>query len=150
MQAAFFYENTLDWASQRTGILQAPGLPALETATPPEFPKGQAGTWSPEHLFVASVNACLMTTFLAIADNSRLPITAYTSRATGKLEKVNRQYQITEVLVEITLTIPQEEDLPRAERLIRKAESACLISQSIKSAVVVIPQIEVARLIANF
>lgn len=141
MREIFFYETTLDWESLRQGTLQAVGLPSLVTATPPQFPKGQSGVWSPEHLFIASINACLMTTFLAIADNSRLAITAYASKATGKMERVNRQYQITEVLVELTLSIPQEECLTRAKRLLRKAEAACLISHSIKSAVVVIPNV---------
>jgi organic hydroperoxide reductase OsmC/OhrA len=43
----------------------------IEVATPPQFPKGVQGIWSPEHLFTAPVNSCFMTTFLAIAENSR-------------------------------------------------------------------------------
>ncbi len=46
----------------------------IEVATPPEFPKGIAGIWSPEHLLVAAVSSCLMTTFLAVAENSKLGI----------------------------------------------------------------------------
>lgn len=42
----------------------------IEVATPPEFPKGIPGMWSPEHLFTAAVSGCLMTTFLSIAEKS--------------------------------------------------------------------------------
>lgn len=38
---------------------------------PPEF-GGPERTWSPEHLFVAAVSSCLMTTFRAIAEMSEL------------------------------------------------------------------------------
>ena len=55
----------------------------VEVATPPEFANGMPGIWSPEHLFVAAVNSCLMTTYLAIADNSKLPFVSFSSRATG-------------------------------------------------------------------
>lgn len=55
------------------GIMSSPILPLkIEVATPPEFPKGMEGIWSPEHLLVAAVNSYLMTTFLAIAENSKL------------------------------------------------------------------------------
>jgi organic hydroperoxide reductase OsmC/OhrA len=60
----------------RKGKLCSPELskengPCIEVATPPEFPKGMPGIWSPEHLFTAAVSSCLMTTFLAIAENSK-------------------------------------------------------------------------------
>jgi len=45
---------------------------SLDVATPPQFPKGIERVWSPEHLFTAAVNSCLMTTFLSIAENSKL------------------------------------------------------------------------------
>ena len=56
----------------------------IEVATPPEFPKGIAGIWSPEHLFVAAISGCLMTTFLAIAENSTLEFTSFSCQAKGK------------------------------------------------------------------
>src|SRR5581483_8695907 len=48
---------------RRLGQVHANGLPAVTFSTPPEF-KGEAGFWTPEHLFVASAEACLMATFL--------------------------------------------------------------------------------------
>jgi organic hydroperoxide reductase OsmC/OhrA len=58
----------------------------LQIDAPPEF-KGHDGVWTSEHLFVASVNTCFMTTFLAIAENSKLEIVSFKAGATGKLEK---------------------------------------------------------------
>ena len=75
-----YYNVTIQWSKDRRGMMCSPELkesstPAngcIEVATPPEFPKGIAGIWSPEHLLTASVVSCFMTTFLAIAENFKL------------------------------------------------------------------------------
>lgn len=65
------YEVNLQWEIDRKGTLNSPVLPLqIDVATPPDFPKGMPGIWSPEHLFIAAINSCLMTTFSAIAENS--------------------------------------------------------------------------------
>ncbi|GIL24379.1 MAG: hypothetical protein BroJett042_28920 [Bacteroidota bacterium] len=146
--SAHFYNVSVAWNKDRKGIMCSPELdtPAqnsgcIEVATPPEFPKGIPGIWSPEHLFTAAVNSCLMTTFLAIAENSRLDFTAFSSNAKGKLEQVEGKYLMTEVILEPSVTITDEKDRERAERILTKAEAACLISNSIKSKVTMIPKI---------
>ena len=74
------YEVNLEWKEDRKGLLSSPILThEIEVATPPEFPKGMAGIWSPEHLFVAAVNSCLMTSFLAIAENSKFEFISFKS-----------------------------------------------------------------------
>ena len=67
-----FIETSVKWTGDRRAVLAADGLPSLEVATPPEFPAVHPGIWSPEHLYTAAAEACLMTTFLAIAANSKL------------------------------------------------------------------------------
>ena len=42
----------------------------------------------------AAVDSCLMTTFLAIAENSGLEFLHFESKASGKLEKVDGKYLI--------------------------------------------------------
>lgn len=145
-QPPYFYETDVEWAGERRGDLRATGLPTLAVATPPEF-QGPEGVWSPEHYFVASVNACLMTTFLAIAEISKLPFVAFRSHAQGKLEKVEGQgFQITEIVLRPHLTIVQEPDRERAARLLEKAEKHCFISNSIKTTVRMEPEISVAEI----
>ncbi|NPV11210.1 MAG: OsmC family peroxiredoxin [Ignavibacteria bacterium] len=142
MSEFHLYEINLKWTEQKKGLLSASGLPDIEVATPPQFFGGHEGIWSPEHLFVSSVAVCIMTTFLAIAELSKLEFVSYESRATGKLEKVDNKYMITEVTVEPIIKIKYEKDLERAERIIHKAEANCLISNSIKSKVVLNPKIQ--------
>ena len=130
------YEVNLNWVADRKGTLSSPVLnDKVDVATPPEFAKGMPGIWSPEHLFVASVSSCLMTTFLAIAEFSKLDYISLEVGATGKLEKVDGKFMMSEILLKPVLTIPEGTSPEKAERILHKSEAACLISNSVKSEV---------------
>jgi peroxiredoxin-like protein len=135
MSDAHFYNVEIEWTSERKGMAHANSLQDLEVATPPEFPKGHPGIWSPENLFVASANSCFMTTFLAIAENSKLAFTSFKSKGIGKLEKVDGKFTISEIILTPSLVIPNEADREKAEKILHKSESACLISNSMKTKV---------------
>jgi len=136
----YFYETEVEWTEERKGYLESPGLASLQVASPPEF-HGHAGVWTPEHYFVAAVNSCFMTTFLAIAELSRLEFVSFDCKAVGKLEKVEGMgFQITEVVVRPKLLIRHGKDLERAQRILEKAERNCLISNSIRSTVRLEPE----------
>jgi len=98
MESVFYYKTNVSWKFRRIGELSEGGMTPITVATPPEFPGGVPNTWSPEHLFVASVNVCLMTTFLAIAENSKLDFIDYSCQGEGKLEKVDDRYMISEII----------------------------------------------------
>jgi len=135
------YINRMVWKEGKKAQVSSYGLPDLEVATPPEF-DGPLGYWSPEQLFVAAANACLMTTFLAIAGNSKLTFESYTSCATGELEKMEGgEFQITRIVIQPRLTLAPGEDMRKAARVIAKSEEHCLIARSMKAQVVVEPEI---------
>lgn len=142
MEPHYFNVN-LSWISDRKGEMSSPELEdVIEVATPPQFPKGIEGIWSPEHLLTAAVNSCFMTTFLAVAENSKLEFELFDCKAKGKLEQVEGKFLMTEVILEPTLVINKETDKDRAERILQKSEAACLISNSIKSKVSMIANIQ--------
>jgi peroxiredoxin-like protein len=132
MEDRYFYQTEVEWTGERHGDLRAPVLPELRVDAPPEF-KGHDGVWTPEHLFVASVNSCFMTTFLAIAENSKLDFISFKAGATGRLEKLERGFAMTEITLHPKLVIKNAGDFERANRILEKAEKHCLISNSIKS-----------------
>lgn len=130
------YNVNLRWIADRKGIISSPELVnEFEVATPPQFPKGMEGIWSPEHLLTASVNSCFMTTFLAIAENSKLNFTEFTCRSEGILDQIEGKYLMTEVILYPKLKLTNNADVERAERVLQKSEAACLISNSIKAKV---------------
>jgi organic hydroperoxide reductase OsmC/OhrA len=134
--AVHYYATEIEWSSERAGILHGRNLPAIVFGAPPEF-KGREGQWSPEHLFVSSLNACFMLTFLAVAENSRVPVAGFSSTATGKLETVQGGgYQITEIVVKPRVVVAAK-DLERVPRILEKAKENCFITNSIKSSVTI-------------
>lgn len=136
------YNVNLKWNSERVGEVSSPELNSkIEVATPPQFPKGVEGIWSPEHFFTAAVNSCFMTTFLAIAENSRLEFKEFNCNAVGVLDQVDGKYLMTEVILNPTLLITKEEDKEKALRVLDKSEKACLISNSINSKVSLNPTV---------
>lgn len=132
MVGTHYYETEVGWMGQRRGYLRSSAdLPVLEVASPPEF-NGHEHTWTPEHLFVASLNSCYMATFIAMAEASKLDIVSFTSSAVGKLEKVEgKGFRLTEIVLKPTLVIKFDYDAERAQRILEKAETNCFISNSI-------------------
>ena len=146
-----YYQVDVNWNSDRKGMMCSPELSSslsgnvsgngcIEVATPPEFPKGIPGIWSPEHLFTAAVASCIMTTFLAIAENSKLEFSSFSCKSKGKLEKVDKRFVMTEVIVEPKVTLVHDKDRERAARVLEKTERECLISNSIKAKVIMNPE----------
>lgn len=139
-----YYNVNINWENGRQGTASSPELNStIDVATPPQFPNGVEGVWSPEHFFTAAVSSCLMTTFLAIAENSKLEFTSFSCDSKGKLEQVDGKFLMTEVILEPKVIITNEADKEKAERILHKSEAACLISNSVKAKVTMIPTIEV-------
>jgi len=137
----FIYRTNLKWVEAKKGLLSSIGKPAIEVATPPEF-RGHPGIWTPEELFVASVNACIMTTFLYYAERGNLKFLSYESSAEGVLEKEERGlvFSCIEVVPEISVKLAN--DVERTRDLLALSEKNCLISNSIKSKVTVKAKIQ--------
>lgn len=141
-----YYHVDINWNTERKGTLCSPELmmnrgSCIEVATPPEFPKGIPGIWSPEHLLTAAVNSCLMTTFLSIAENSKLEFVSFSCKSKGKLEQVDGKFMISEIIMEPTVTITDENDREKTLRVLQKSEAACLISNSVKSKITMISSV---------
>lgn len=138
MPELYSFETELEWTGRRAGRLSGAGFHTLEVSAPVEF-SGDPGVWTPEHLLIAAVSSCLMTTFLAIADLSKLPVISYRAKATGTLGKVPGEgYRFT------TITLAPEvgasaENVERAQKAMGKAEKNCFISNSLRAVVRVNP-----------
>ena len=139
---AHYYNVDISWKNNRIGEMSSPDLSTkVEIATPPQFPKGVENIWSPEHLFTSAVSSCLMTTFLAIAENSKLDFLNFECKSKGKLEQVEGKFLMTEIILEPIVTIKNESEREKALKVLEKSEINCLISNSIKSEIVMIPKI---------
>lgn len=149
------YHVNVAWSADRKGLMCSPELSqninndcgCIEVATPPEFPKGIPGIWSPEHLFTAAISSCLMTTFLAIAENSKLDFASFNCDSEGKLEQVEGKWLMTEVKLMPKVEVKTENDVEKALRVLQKAEANCLISNSVKASIHMTPNVQVLAVV---
>jgi peroxiredoxin-like protein len=139
MLDSYLYSTEMVWTGRRAGIARAEALPDLKISAPPEF-SGDPGQWTPEHLLVAAVSSCLMTTFLAIAEISKLAVASYESHALARLEKVPGEgYRFTEITLTPEIGVAAE-DFEKAQKVLAKAEKNCFISNSLRTTVQVEPR----------
>ena len=115
----------------------------MDVGSPPEF-KGEPGIWSPEELLVGALNACLMLTFVALAQSKGVQFAAYESAAEGLLENVDGKYRIVEVSVRPTLVLRTEADIATARTIMAEVKENCFISNSITADVKLAPQFRMA------
>lgn len=126
------YHVTANAELEGNVVLKANDVPQLVTAPPAEF-GGPGDQWSPETLLVGAVIDCYILTFRAIARASKLEWSNLECSAEGVLERVDRTTLFTSVTVRAKLTVPTGTDTAKAQRLMEKAETACLITQSLSA-----------------
>jgi organic hydroperoxide reductase OsmC/OhrA len=114
-----------------TGTLRSSGnnLPDITVAPPLQF-GGPGDQWSPEDLLMAAVANCFVLSFRAISRASKLEWKSIDCEAVGTLDKVERNILFTSVTTKVRLVIAVVESEERAEKILIKAEQACLITNS--------------------
>jgi organic hydroperoxide reductase OsmC/OhrA len=140
---SFRYKAKTTWSAARRGMLSASGKPDIVVGSPPEF-KGEPNIWAPEELLVASVNTCMMLTFLTLAQANGLTPVGYESEAEGLLESVDGKCRITEVTVRPCVSVKNEPELKLAQEIMERVEAQCFISNSIKAKVLLEAELVVA------
>jgi organic hydroperoxide reductase OsmC/OhrA len=138
----FIYKNSLKWEGEKQGLLSSSGKPDIKVATPPEF-RGHPGIWTPEDLFIASVNSCIMTTFLYYAQKEGIEFLSYTSEAEGVLEWIEGRLIFSEIKIKPLVFIRRNSDIQKVKVILEASEKNCLISNSIKCEVKVSPEIKI-------
>jgi len=138
------YPLSIRWTGGKQGVATGPGgLPELEIASPPEF-GGPGGRWTPEHFYVGAATACWLTTFLAVAELSKLELAAVEVSGEGFVERgEDRRYSIPRIVLRPRVALRREEDRDRALRLVQKAEDACLVARSMKTQVELAAEVEI-------
>jgi len=79
----FTYEAELEWRGGRHAEVTSGSRPALAVMPPPDFPAGNEASWSPEHLFLASLQSCTMLSFVAHCAHNGLDVRMAGGHATA-------------------------------------------------------------------
>lgn len=142
----YIYETKVKWTNARKGKLGFGDnkKPIIDIAAPPEF-DGHKGIIFPEDLFVASIDSCILTSFLAFADKLKVKFKSYESHGKGFLNINERPYRFKKVIIEPMITVENNQDMKKVKKAIELAEKYCLITNSINTPIKVIPNIKMSK-----
>jgi organic hydroperoxide reductase OsmC/OhrA len=124
------YLVNADASSEGTVSVNSEGLQSLPTTSPPQF-GGPDGYWSPETLLIASIANCYILTFRAGARASRFEWHSLSCSVDGILDRADRKLRFTEYHVKAILHVPPGCNEEKARKLLDKANSGCLITNSL-------------------
>ena len=125
------YFVKIDWLHDRIGNLTVEGKPKIQISAPPEF-DGPEGIISPEDLFVAAATSCFLTTFISFTKKMHIEFRKFSCEGHGTLEKVEKGFQFTNILLKTKVTVDSEDLISKAERALELAGKYCLVSNSMK------------------
>jgi organic hydroperoxide reductase OsmC/OhrA len=124
------YEVGLSGGAAGYAALATDGVPPLSSAPPRDF-DGPGDAWSPEHLLLASVLACFMFTFRAVARGSKFDFLSLDLTGSGTVDRKDGTTRFTEIVLKPRLTLPKGADPERANWVLEKGKTACLVTASL-------------------
>jgi organic hydroperoxide reductase OsmC/OhrA len=120
-----------------------PGKPSLRGTSAPAF-RGDPAITNPEELLVASLSMCHFLSYVALCAFKGVIVIAYDDDAIGKMERVDKAFKFTDVLLRPRVTIAPGSDPEVARSLHVQAHHDCFIANSVNFPVRNEPVISVA------
>ena len=121
--------------------VSAAGMPLLRTAAPAEY-DGPGDAWTPEHLLLASVEACFLFTLRAIARIAKLEFMTLDVDTTGTVDRVDGVTRFSEIVLRPTMTVAAGIDRDNVLRVLEKSKKHCLVSASLATPIRMEPEIK--------
>jgi len=119
------------------------GKPSIRSTAAAVF-RGDHALSNPEDLLVASLSICHFLSYVALCARQGVNVIAYEDDASGKLERVEKNFKFTDVLLKPRVTIAPGSDPELARSLHEKAHHECFIANSVNFPVRNEPAISVA------
>jgi len=142
------YHTTVRWKGEHRGHLVMGNGPEYEFSAPPDA-HGYAGVFTPEDAYVAAANTCVMMMFLWAAERFKLRLLSYECRTEGtKLVELDRTELFTRLHFRPKIRVaaggePAPVVEARVRRALQSAQKYSLVANSVKSEIVVDPEIVV-------
>jgi len=140
------YEASVTWKGEHRGRVRLGNGPEMDFSAPPGS-HGEAGVLTPEDAFVAAVNTCVMLVFIWAVERFRLDLVSYDCRAEGtKRIELDRTEIFTRVVLRPRIVVRRgDAESPDVERRVRRALASAqkysLVANSVKSELIVEPEI---------
>ncbi|MGA2621009.1 MAG: OsmC family protein [Thermoguttaceae bacterium] len=140
------YHTTVRWKGEHWGHLVMGNGPQYEFSAPPEA-QGHAGVFTPEDAYVAAANTCVMMMFIWATERFKLKLLSYECRTEGtKLVELDRTEIFTRLCFTPKIRVAAEGESAaaveaRVRRALQLAQKYSLVANSVKSEIVVEPEI---------
>lgn len=143
------YHTTVRWTGEHWGHIQMGNGPEMKFSAPPDA-QGHPGVLTPEDAFVAAANTCVMMMFIWAAERFQLKLLSYECRTEGtKLIELDRTEIFTKLHFRPVIRVSGEHQSretveARIRRALQAAQKYSLVANSVKSEILIEPEITVA------
>jgi len=138
----FTHKTVVTWDDKKKSFLSSFGNKRIEIAASPESKK-HAGMWTPEELFIASMEGFLRDSFIGHAKRDNFEFLRYESKAEGAVETVDGKSRFSEIKIRPRIVVSSNGQIEKAKELISLAEKDCFISNFITAKITVNSEIRV-------
>lgn len=144
------YHTTVRWTGEHWGHIEMGNGPEMKFSAPPDA-QGHAGVLTPEDAFVAAANSCVMMMFIWATERFRLKLLSFECRTEGtKLIELDRTEIFTRLHFKPVIRIARGDESKQAveartRRALEAAQKYSLVANSVKSEIVMEPQIFVVE-----
>lgn len=142
------YHTTVEWKGDHWGRVKMGNGPEYDFSAPPDA-HGHAGVLTPEDAYVAAANTCVMMMFIWAAERFKLKLLSYECRTEGtKLVELDRTEIFTRLRFLPKIRVAAGGESPpaveaRVRRALQSAQKYSLVANSVKSEIVVEPDIQI-------
>ena len=135
------YTTEVIWTGGHDGELTCSNGSKMVFSAPPAL-QGRLGVMTPEDAFVAALNMCFHLMFIWATERLRIHLISYECKAEGHaIELLDRTSKFERIILRPTIKV-QAESANRVEKALEWARKYSLVANSIKTLVIVEPEIE--------
>jgi organic hydroperoxide reductase OsmC/OhrA len=121
-----------------------PAAAALELSADPAF-RGNPALLNPEQLLVLAASSCQLLSFLAVAARARLDVRRYEDVAEAEMPEDDRPVRIVRIRLRPRIELAAGPSEERVRRLVAQAHEECYVANSVRSEIVIDPEIVLAK-----
>lgn len=142
------YHTDVTWKGEHWGYIVMGNGPEMDFSAPPDA-QGHPGVLTPEDAFVAAANTCVMMMFIWAVERYKLKLLSYDCKAEGtKLIELDRTEIFTHLRFWPVIKIAAGDEKTavvraRTLRALQSAQKYSLVANSVKSEIIIEPQIEI-------
>ena len=136
------YKTKVVWTGEHWGDLTCSNGPQMKFSAPPAL-HGHPNVMTPEDAFVGAVNMCIHMMFLWAVEKFKIKLLFYECEAEGFVEDlIDRTSIFTKIVLRPKIRVKGDSE-GRVRKALKSAEKYSLVAKSIKSEVIIEPQIYV-------